>query len=232
MSVKVHLRNGQNSSEFSFLSLKHYPLLPTSLHHVQHLHFQFGFLQSIIPIQGDNSVPNGGQAMDSNKNFGRKSADSNTLFENSTPNVTEPTMTGQEIPTKDYIQVPDFNSTGMDDKKPWAVLEAKHFYYKSVQLTDKSFCFGRINNDHLFNMDYIPQSSFFDNISRKHFSIKKHSDKVTITDHSHWGTYIQKSKIGKLEMENLFNWNTKTSFVSISQIINVINSNYWTKKNL
>ena len=136
--------------------------------------------------------------MDSNKNFGRKSADSNTLFENSTPNVTEPTMTGQEIPTKDYIQVPDFNSTGMDDKKPWAILEAKHFYYKSVQLTDKSFCFGRMNNDHLFNMDYIPQSSFFDNISRKHFSIKKHSDKVTITDHSHWGTYIQKSKIGKV----------------------------------
>ena len=89
-----------------------------------------------------------------------------------------------------------------------------------------------MNNDHLFNIDYIPQSSFFDNISRKHFSIKKHSDKVTITDHSHWGTYIQKSKIGKLEMENLFNWNTKTSFVSISQIINVINSNYWTKKNL
>ena len=41
-------------------------------------------------------------------------------------------MTGQEIPTKDYIQVPDFNSTGMDDKKPWAVLEAKHFYYKSL----------------------------------------------------------------------------------------------------
>ena len=116
----------------------------------------------------------------------------NTLFENSTPNVTEPTMTGQEIPTKDYIQVPDFNSTGMDDKKPWAVLEAKHFYYKSVQLTDKSFCFGRMNNDHLFNMDYIPQSSFFDNISRKHFSIKKHSCKVTITDHSHWGTYVQK----------------------------------------
>ena len=230
--IALHHSFKRKSFATSFLSLKHYPLLPPSLHHVQHLHFQFGFLQSIIPIQGDNSVPNGGQAMDSNKNFGRKSADSNTLFENSTPNVTEPTMTGQEIPTKDYIQVPDFNSTGMDDKKPWAVLEAKHFYYKSVQLTDKSFCFGRMNNDHLFNMDYIPQSSFFDNISRKHFSIKKHSDKVTITDHSHWGTYIQKSKIGKLEMENLFNWNTKTSFVSISQIINVINSNYWTKKNL
>ena len=107
-------------------------------------------------------------------------------------------MTGQEIPTTDYIQVPDFNSTGMDDKKPWAVLEAKHFYYKSVQFTDKSFCFGRMNNDNLFYMDNIPQSSFFDNISRKYFSIKKHSEKITITDHSHWGTYVQKSKVGKV----------------------------------
>ena len=80
--------------------------------------------------------------MDSNKNFGRKSADSNTLFENSTPNVTEPTMTGQEIPTKDYIQVPDFNSTGMDGKKPLAVLEAKHFYYKSLRLINHSVLAG------------------------------------------------------------------------------------------
>ena len=47
-------------------------------------------------------------------------------------------------------------------------------------------------------MDYIPQSSFFDYISRKHLSIKKHWDNVTINDHSHRGTYVQKSKVGKV----------------------------------
>ena len=92
---------------------------------------------------------------------------------------------GQEIPTKDYIKVPDFNSTDIfDDKKPWAVLEAKHCYYKSVQLTKDLFPFGRMNNDHLINLDYMPKSCMFDNLSRKHFVIKKHFDRVTLTDHS------------------------------------------------
>ena len=55
-----------------------------------------------------------------------------------------------------------------------------------------------MNNDHLINLDYMPKSCMFDNLSRKHFVIKKHSDRVTLTDHSHWGTYIQKSKVGKV----------------------------------
>ena len=44
----------------------------------------------------------------------------------------------------------------------------------------------------------MPKSCHFDNISRKHFTIKKDGDKVTITDHSHWGTFIKNSKAKKV----------------------------------
>ena len=36
------------------------------------------------------------------------------------------------------------------------------------------------------------RSLVFGNISRKHFKIKKNGEKITITDHSYWGTYINK----------------------------------------
>ena len=108
-------------------------------------------------------------------------------------------------------------------------MEAKHCYYKSVQLTKDLFPFGRMNNDHLINLDYMPKSCMFDNLSRKHFVIKKHSDRVTLTDHSHWGTYIQKSKVGKVGKVG----NGKSvdlehgiSFLFIRQIIPAFNSSY------
>ena len=76
--------------------------------------------------------------MDSKKNFGWKSADSNTSFENSTPNVTEPTMTGQEIPTKDYIQVPDFNP------QEWMIKSLAQYWKQSIFTTNQ--CSSLINH--------------------------------------------------------------------------------------
>ena len=39
-----------------------------------------------------------------------------------------------------------------------AILEAQHFYYKTVELINDSFSFGRMNNEHLMNIDYMPKS--------------------------------------------------------------------------
>ena len=101
-------------------------------------------------------------------------------------------------------------------------MEAKYYYYKSVQLTQDWFPFGRMNNGHLINLDYMPKSCMFDNLSRKHFVIKKHSDRVTLTDHSHWGTYIQKSKVGKVGKV----WNGKFVDLELGDIISVYKADH------
>ena len=120
------------------------------------------------------------------------------MFKNTVPNVKSP-----EQLSSNGFGVPDFHSsyadsTGTDEKRPWAILEAQHFYYKTVELINDSFSFGRMNNEHLMNIDYMPKSCVFDNISRKHFTIKKNGDQINITDHSHWGTFIQKSNLEKI----------------------------------
>ena len=123
------------------------------------------------------------------------SADGNTFEETRDP--LNDTLGGQDQPSKDRIGVPDFHSSGIDEKKPWGLLEARHFYYKTVEIAEESFTFGRMHNEHLMNQAYIP-AYHFDNTSRKHFTIKKNGDEVTITDHSHWGTFIKNSKFQKI----------------------------------
>ena len=129
--------------------------------------------------------------------LGLNSADGDTVFENSAQ-LNGTRDQDKTSNSKDGIGVPDFHSSGIDDKRPWGLLESQYFYYKTVELAEDSFSFGRTHNQHLMYLDYMPKSCHFDNISRKHFTIKKDGDKVTITDHSHWGTFIKNSKTKKI----------------------------------
>ena len=80
---------------------------------------------------------------------------------------------------------------------------AKGLCYKTVELHENTFAFGRNTNSHYLNESLL-EKKFYTRLSRKQFALERNGKKVYLTDHSSSGTFINGQLLGNGNSVELF----------------------------
>ena len=121
----------------------------------------------------------------------------NPNMESTRKNNDESNKASQSTFINDTIPTDSFETPNA----PWCRLTVKSKLYNEIDIYEDTFHFGRDVSRSFLNEHEFPDDDTYEKISRHHFSIYRRwineIPSAVLIDHSYYGTFIGKKKIGK-----------------------------------